>query len=745
MKKHLFFAATAALVLASCSSDSVDFTQADVLQAQDDNSVQFSTYMGKTGTTRAEVSKSYSQGTIGNADDAVQGITDLKEARFGVFAYQTTSTDYVPATPTVLVPNFMYNQEVWFDDANSSGKNAWVYSPVKYWPNGIDAQNAANAPSNTAGEVLSGGKLSFFAFAPYTAATSTSYAYSGVTDTKPAAIGTTTTNDDKVKTTVNTKGVTAITANDWNGNVWVKYVLGSYANSASETNFVDLLWGTRGSANYDKTGSSSSDGATVGKDYNINLTKQIVGEKVKFLFKHALTKVGGATAKTTGETTTGDPLRGGFKVVVDVDGNNGDNQGSYFPAGFDQTQTLVTIKEVKIQDGFTAGQDATVTTVENTTKSNLNTYGWFNIETGKWCNEANTYGKVGDDGALYEVVANDDETLTNTTYRLNEKILEIGAKKNGAGGDGKEIASSGTAWTSGTMPSGVGTTAVDLFANENVPALMLIPGGSADLYVTVDYFVRTADKSLNAGFTNVEQKITNKVSLGNLDPNKYYTIIMHLGLTSVKFEAVVADWAANSNESYDEETGEDKSTGDLNGAKVWLPSNVVSYAVTQDALATATSAAIDISSYGIGNYVSSSIDTDVDVDNVTGSGTGVTVNFDATNTTTTDKVNVVTIVGELGKVTITLTHKAGALAVSGTGSNTKVTGFSVTDAATNPLTITKAMLSIKDELSNNVEFTTDDDSHVGTITFGTALTAGKTYTITVKYGDATGTKVVSYE
>jgi len=653
MKKHLFFAATAALVLASCSSDSVDFTQADVLQAQDDNSVQFSTYMGKTGTTRAEVSKSYSQGTIGNADNADQGITDLKKARFGVFAYQTTSTDYVPATPTVLVPNFMYNQEVWFDDANSSGKNAWVYSPVKYWPNGIDAQNAANAPSNTAGEVLSGGKLSFFAFAPYTAATSTLYAYSAVTDTKPAAIGATTTNDDKVKTTGNTKGVTAITANDWNGNVWVKYVLGSYANSASETNFVDLLWGTRGSANYDKTGSSSSDGATVGKDYNINLTKQIVGEKVKFLFKHALTKVGGATAKTTGETTTGDPVRGGFKVVVDVDGNNGDNQGSYFPAGFDQTQTLVTIKEVKIQDGYTAGQDATVTTVENTTKSNLNTYGWFNIETGKWCDEPNTYGKSGE-GALYEVVANNDADLTNTTYRLNEKILEIGAKKNGAGGDGKEIASGGTTWTSG-MPSGVGTTAVDLFANENVPALMLIPGGSADLYVTVDYFVRTADKSLNAGFTNVEQKITNKVSLGNLDPNKYYTIIMHLGLTSVKFEAVVADWAANSNESYDEETGEDKSTGDLNGAKVWLPSNVVAYARAANVAKDAPSYTFDGTALGLGNFVSGTTGAIVTAANVNGSDSR-NANLTIDENTGTERSETITLTYELGTVTLTITQ-----------------------------------------------------------------------------------------
>lgn len=581
----------------------------------------------------------------------------------------------------------MYNQQIIY--STSEPTNMWTYSPVKYWPNGTDSQNADNAPSNTAGEVTSGGKLSFFAFAPYTAATSTSYAYSTATDTKPTALGgAATTSDEKIKTTGATTGVTAITHNDWNGNVWVKYSLGSADNSANENNFVDLLWGTRGSVNYDKAGSNTDDGATVGTDYNINLTKQTVDERVSFLFKHALAKVGGASHSGATETTEGNPAKGGFKVVVDIDGNNGDNQTSYFPAGFDNTETLVTIKEVKIQDGYSAGQDATITTVENTTKSNMNTYGWFNIETGQWCNEANTYGKVGDNGARYDIqVLHTNTDVTDAIYSLNEKIRELpaGAGKFGSATDGdKELKdATGNKWST-AYPTGVKTTPIDLFANEDVPALMVIPGGSADLYVTVDYYVRTADPALSAGFTQVEQKITNKVSLGTLNPNKYYTIIMHLGLTSVKFEAVVADWAANNTEAYDEETGEDESTGDANEEKVWLPSNVVSYTRSADVAYSATSYTFDGSALGLGDFVSGTNTGNITAvaQNATTTNADITL---AANSTTATVSTVTTLTYELGKVTLTINQAP--VAITATCDNSSIsTGNAVTLTVTNSST-----------------------------------------------------------
>ena len=570
----LFFAAAAAMMLASCS-EKMDFTQADLQNAANSpsNEVQFGTYMGRTATTRAEVTQSYTNGAIGNGDADKRGITDLTKAQFSVFAYSTGATNYTIASNT-SIPNFMYNQKIYWDDAVSSG--AWVYSPVKYWPNGIDADNASD-PSKTALQKEEG-KLSFFAYAPYmeegtgtTLATNAPSGVTGINVKTPFQI-------DLGSGNVN-NGIVALSSNASASNVWVKYVM----PSALASNAVDLLWGLAGKASYDET-DASDPSLTIGSVYNINLTKQKDGEKVKFLFKHALSKVGGATTADETESTSGDPDQCGFKVCVDIDANKAtpsatgeDKQGDYFAENFDNAKTLVTLKSVKIQDGASAyGDDNTALTTSTT--SNLNNEGWFNIETGEWGN-----GQVVSTGATYNVEANNtstnDASTDDTYYSLNEAIKEIGAKKNGASGDGKELQSGNASWDKTANPKGVTTTPTPIFAKENVPGLLLIPGGTGnDIYVTVNYVVRTADPKLSAGYSEVEQTITNKVSLANLSPNKYYTIIMHLGLTSVKFEAVVADWSTKDDDTYNT-NGTVTPSGDDETQAIWLPSNVVTAAV----------------------------------------------------------------------------------------------------------------------------------------------------------------------
>ena len=112
----------------------------------------------------------------------------------------------------------------------------------------------------------------------------------------------------------------------------------------------------------------------------------------------------------------------------------------------------------------------------------------------------------------------------------------------------------------GVTKNGVTTTPTNLFAAA-APAAYFIPGGSMDLLVTIAYKVRTYDANLSTTYSEVSQTITNSVNLSSLsDPNKYYKILIHLGLTSVKFSATVANWAAASG-------------GD--GEEIWLPSNVV--------------------------------------------------------------------------------------------------------------------------------------------------------------------------
>ena len=146
--KKLFILATAAVALASCSDSDLVGNIASSQQTEQPQAVEFGTYMG-SAATRTEVSKSYSSGAIGNTENTTDKIKSLAQARFGVFSYLTNPTtgDYNPAS-TVLAPNFMYDQELIYDDAlQTSG--AWYYTPVKYWPNGVDAANPENAPSDS--------------------------------------------------------------------------------------------------------------------------------------------------------------------------------------------------------------------------------------------------------------------------------------------------------------------------------------------------------------------------------------------------------------------------------------------------------------------------------------------------------------------------------------------------------------------------------------------------------------------
>lgn len=125
MKRNYFFAAVAGLLLASCSQNEIMEVSPDAHPA-----VGFDVYAGVQN-----------RGTITNNDATGTGI---KAKGFGILAYYT-GQDAWTAKIANLHPNFMWNQQVTW---NSS---AWTYAPVKYWPNTyLD-------------------KLSFFAYAPYSA------------------------------------------------------------------------------------------------------------------------------------------------------------------------------------------------------------------------------------------------------------------------------------------------------------------------------------------------------------------------------------------------------------------------------------------------------------------------------------------------------------------------------------------------------------------------------------------------
>ena len=95
------------------------------------------------------------------------------------------------------------------------------------------------------------------------------------------------------------------------------------------------------------------------------------------------------------------------------------------------------------------------------------------------------------------------------------------------------------------LPTGVQTNPLNVYGAETNP-LVFIPGTAPAFKITVEYVVRTKDKHLADAYSEAVQNITHTVAFPTVELNKKYNLIMHLGLTSVKFDATVSDWDATS-------------------------------------------------------------------------------------------------------------------------------------------------------------------------------------------------------
>ena len=139
---------------------------------------------------------------------------------------------------------------------------------------------------------------------------------------------------------------------------------------------------------------------------------------------------------------------------------------------------------------------------------------------------------------LWEAVKDaDDITLTVSGDNLNSKIKD----------SGKDEAQT---------VDGVTETAKDLLnsdATSAQKAFMIIPSSAADksLKVTIDYYVNTTDASLSKGYSRVENKITKTITGFAPEAGKNYTLLLSLGMTSVKVSATVADWTDGSSTQVD--------------------------------------------------------------------------------------------------------------------------------------------------------------------------------------------------
>ena len=304
---------------------------------------------------------------------------------FGVFAYYTNADNYAYTAvttdgttgQTTWKANFMYNQHVtWNTSRESEGGyiTNWTYSPIKYWPNDIANDDAVDAQTTAATGSVDGGKLTFFAYAPYVAT--------------PEA---------------NSVGINSFTANSTASDPIVGYKLA--ANGAEA---VDLLWGTfntaspgvtvatNGGVSYDADGTNYQKSILPSYTMNADLTKQKTNGKVDFAFKHALAKLGG---------------KEGLKIQLDLDNERGAATG-----GTKEDATKVTINSITISTKYksaVAGDDKYYQT---------NMTGNFNLANGHW-QITSTQGTDAS-AATMTYIINRTGTGTNVAGKLHANIAE---------------------------------------------------------------------------------------------------------------------------------------------------------------------------------------------------------------------------------------------------------------------------------------------------------------------------------
>ena len=546
MKRLYPLALMLAMMLAACTSET-DITMRQNTQAGSVNEadlIQFSTYMSNSAQTRA--------GAYGAIDtDKLQGAA----YGFGVFAYYTQGQTYANyRTKNAVADHFplhMYNEKIIYN----AGTGKWGYAypqNEKAWPNEfasgpLDDQNNDSANDPATGST-SRGNVSFFAYAPYAPETTNVITEAGMEMQQVEATAQQGTN----------AGIVAFSRNNFNGiaggkysDAYLKYIIPTDADKQ-----VDLLWGTTGTNSDNVLGAAQLGVPTADLDgglgrFNVNadLTKQKTNGTVSFIFKHALAKIGGSyVGGGDGSDNNPNTPTNGLMAILDIDKDGQESGGSLQPyvgtvvEGQTEYNTKVTINEITLTSEKQL-TDAGVTAIQNNTAFDFNdaTYvtdlyntGVFNLVTGVWT----------------------DHKTTGTSNVRTQTILPSGASYHGSTDDdvkdavlnanvAEPTSFSTTEFTQARyeeLPIGVTTFAKNVYANDVQP-FVFIPGTHPVITVTITYTVRTYDAKLARNYSEVEQKITKRLYfLDEIELNKQYNVLLHLGLTTMKFTASVSDW-----------------------------------------------------------------------------------------------------------------------------------------------------------------------------------------------------------
>ena len=463
-KSFLYSALLAAMTLTGCS-ESAETTQPQPSAGSGGaTAVLGETPVGFDAYTIRGVTRSGLPGLLN--DEALQSAS----GGFGVFAYYTDLKKY----DQTYVPNFMYNQKVTYNSTTS----LWEYSPVLYWPNeyGSDAQSDDED------------KVSFFAYAPYVAATSP--AAGSVADAE--------------------WGITGFSRNSTAGDPIVKYIA-SFDPSKS----VDLCWGVSDGTAWSKIEGSSTQSMTSGKPWLDVEHPKGIDQKLKFTFKHALSQLN-------------------VQIDADPDVLDHDEDNEL------DSETRIYVRSISFTGIAMQGALNLNNSVANRATW-LDYSGTTDLPYGQSVTvmDGRRDGREGTSGA---------EATNELPQGLNKQLVQS------------------TAWGASGAPTGVTHQPQNLFqpsADADDPLtepVYVIPTGES-MTVTIVYDVETKSGNLTGylsdGTTHgvsIENRITKNVDLSLVNGNNY-TLKLHLGMNSVKFDAIVSDWV-------------DSTTGNA-----WLPSN----------------------------------------------------------------------------------------------------------------------------------------------------------------------------
>ena len=299
----------------------------------------------------------------------------------------------------------------------------------------------------------------------------------------------------------NTSGIVALSRNSVGGDPIVKYIV-----SLDPTKCVDLCWGVSKNGLTNSVDGSNNHVAA-GAPY-IDVVKLKLGDKIDYDFRHALSAINVTIDAAVDATTVG----------TDVDAN-----------------TKIFIRSVSFEGLATKG-------ALNLNSTAANGPLWTDYSgSGTPLAEVLTVydgrrdGKEGVEGAVAS-----NETPTG----LNPKLVQS------------------KPYTSFDLTPGVTKTAVNLFNSTTTSAPVFVIPSSEPLKVTLVYDVETKDDKLSTllsdGVTHgrtVENVISKNIQIGgsdfSLEAGKKYTIALHIGLTSVKFDASVSTWADGQSASAD--------------------------------------------------------------------------------------------------------------------------------------------------------------------------------------------------